>query len=83
VRQSPGDVPLPDGPGRAADELRHLANAERFTEFVRGIHGDFALPSLRFLPRAVVPWADPGNLLKLGPVPPSLALPILGEEEAE
>ncbi len=39
VWQSSGDVPLPDGPGRAADELRYFANAKRFAEFFCRLHG--------------------------------------------
>jgi hypothetical protein len=45
VRQSSGNMPLQDGPGRAANELRDFTNAKRFAEFFGRFHRAFSFSS--------------------------------------
>jgi hypothetical protein len=57
VRQPGGEMPLPYGPGRTADQFRHPLHVERLTEFenFKVLHYHSPRAVLRVEPRAELP----------------------------
>lgn len=76
-------MPLPNGPSRAADNLRDFLNAKRFAEFFCRFHERFCFVPPRFLPRVVVPWMNLCKVLKLRVELHSFRRPILRKKKAK